>query len=64
FPRTFDNLQKAIHFVDRAFLFDNSSFADPYRPIAMYVAGEPRQLFPPIPPWAHFILPKPLIRKK
>jgi len=28
FPRTFDNLQKAIHFVDRAFLFDNSSFAE------------------------------------
>ena len=64
FPRTFDNLQKAIHFVDRAFLFDNSSFAEPYRPVAMYVAGEPRQLFPPLPPWAHFITSKPLIRKK
>lgn len=64
FPRAFDNLQKAIHFVDRAFLFDNSSFSEPYRPVAMYVAGVPHQLFPPIPPWAHFILPKPRIRKK
>jgi predicted ABC-type ATPase len=64
FPRTFGNLQKALQFVDRAFLFDNSSFAEPYRPVAMYVAGEPHQLFPPLPSWAHFILPKPLIRKK
>jgi predicted ABC-type ATPase len=64
FPRTFDNLQKAIRFVDRAFLFDNSSFAEPYRPVAMYVAGEPHQLFPPLPSWGHFILPKPLTRKK
>jgi predicted ABC-type ATPase len=64
FPRTFGNLQKALPFVDRAFLFDNSSFAEPYRPVAMYVAGEPHQLFPPLPSWAHFILPKPLIRKK
>lgn len=64
FLRTFDNLQKAIHFVDRAFLFDNSSFSEPYRPVAIYVAGEPHQLFPPLPPWAHFMLPKPLIRKK
>lgn len=64
FPRTFDNLQKAILFVDRAFLFDNSSFAEPYRPVAMYVAGEPHQLFPPLPTWANFILPKPPIRKK
>lgn len=45
-------------------VFHVSSFAEPYRPVAMYVAGEPRQLFPPLPPWAHFILPKPLIRKK
>ena len=64
FPRTFDNLQKAIHSVDRAFLFDNSSFAEPYRPVAIYAAGEPRQIFPPLPPWARFILPKPPIRKK
>ena len=45
FPRTFDNLQKAIHFVDRAFLFDNSSFAEPYRPVAMYEAAELNELF-------------------
>jgi predicted ABC-type ATPase len=64
FPRTFDNLRKAIRFVDRAFLFDNSSFAEPYRPVAMYVAGAPHQMFPPLPPWAHFILPKQLTRKK
>lgn len=64
FPRTFENLQKAIRFVDRAFLFDNSSFDEPYRPIAICVAGETHQLFPPLPPWAQFVLPKPLIRKK
>ena len=38
--------------------------AEPYRPVAMYVAVEPRQLFPPLPPWAYIITSKPLIRKK
>jgi predicted ABC-type ATPase len=61
FPRTFDNLRQAIGFVDRVFLFDNSSFDHPYRPIAVCASGKVIQLFPPLPPWAQGVLPRPLI---
>lgn len=60
FPRTFDNLRRAIGFVDRVVLFDNSSFDEPYRPVAICVSGRVVQLFPPLPAWARDVLPKPL----
>jgi predicted ABC-type ATPase len=60
FPRTFDNLRQAIGFVDRVFLFDNSSFDNPFRPIAVCVSGRVVQLFPPLPAWARAVLPKPV----
>lgn len=34
FPRSLDNLTQALEFVDRAFLFDNSSAEKPYRFVA------------------------------
>lgn len=60
FPRTFENLRRAIGYVDRVSLFDNSSFDEPYRPIAICVSGRVVQLFPPLPAWARDVLPKPL----
>jgi predicted ABC-type ATPase len=63
FPRTFDNLRKAIGFVDRVFLFDNSSFDHPYRPVAVCASGNVVQLFPPLPPWAQGALHRLLIRR-
>ncbi len=60
FPRTFDNLRRAIGFVDRVCLFDNSSFDIPYRPIAICDSGRVVLLFPPLPAWAQDVLPKPL----
>ncbi|MBI5576851.1 MAG: zeta toxin family protein [Deltaproteobacteria bacterium] len=57
FPRTFDNLRKAIGFVDQTILIDNSSFDNPYRLIATCVSGQVVQLFPPIPIWARDVLP-------
>lgn len=60
FPRTFDNLRRAIGSVDQVYLFDNSSFDSPYRPIAICVSGRVVQLFPPVPAWARDVLPKPL----
>jgi len=39
FPRTFVNLRKAVAFVDRAYLFDNSLVDEPYRWIATFHAG-------------------------
>ena len=58
FPRTFDNLHKAVGFVDQVVLIDNSSFDTPYRHVATCVSGQVVQLFPPVPPWARNILPK------
>jgi predicted ABC-type ATPase len=52
FPRTLKNLAAAIPLVDEAFLFDNSSAAAPFRPVAHYVAGALVTRHPPIPPWA------------
>lgn len=60
FPRTFDNLRRAIAFVDQVYLFDNSSFDSPYRPIAICNSGRVVQLFPPLPAWARDVLPRPL----
>ncbi len=64
FPRTLENLRKAIGFVDRAWLLDNSSFDEPFRPVAVCVAGETRQLFPPVPPWARSALSGPSTRDR
>lgn len=40
FPRTLDNLRKALALVDHTFLFDNSSAEQPYRFVAEFKVGE------------------------
>jgi predicted ABC-type ATPase len=40
FSRSLDNLRKAIEIVDRLYLFDNSSFDDPYRHLATFEQGK------------------------
>lgn len=40
FPRTLQNLRKALAFVDHVFLFDNSSAERPYRFVAEFSAGK------------------------
>lgn len=52
FPRTLANLQEAISFVDEAFLFDNSSDLDPFRPVAVYTKGQVIYRNEPLPVWA------------
>jgi predicted ABC-type ATPase len=52
FPRTSANLRAAIPLVDEAVLFDNSSYDDPYRIVAVYQQGRLVSRHPPIPPWA------------
>jgi predicted ABC-type ATPase len=51
FPRTLANLKAAIPIVDEAFLFDNSSYDTPYRPVAVYRAGAVVTQHPPLPGW-------------
>ena len=52
FPRTIDNLRAAIPVVDEAWVLDNSSYAAPYRVIAVYRGGRLDAGYPPIPAWA------------
>jgi predicted ABC-type ATPase len=52
FPRTLKNLRAAIAVVDDAYLLDNSSVTQPYRPVAVYAGGTLVERYPPIPSWA------------
>jgi predicted ABC-type ATPase len=51
FPRVLKNLRAAVSLVDEAFLFDNSSYAAPYRLVVQYAQGEVVRLQPPLPMW-------------
>jgi predicted ABC-type ATPase len=51
FPRTLSNLRAAITIVDEAFLFDNSSYDEPYRIVALYERGTRVRQYPPLPRW-------------
>jgi len=51
FPRTLANLRAALSIVDEAFLFDNSSYDSPYRPVAVYLGGRLASRHPPLPRW-------------
>jgi predicted ABC-type ATPase len=52
FPRTLENLRAAIPVVDETWVLDNSSYAAPYRAIAVYRGGRLEDRYPPIPAWA------------
>ena len=52
FPRTLANLRAAIPIADEAFLFDNSSYDEPYRVVAVYERGRLIGQYPPLPRWA------------
>jgi predicted ABC-type ATPase len=51
FPRTLANLRAAIPRVDEAFVFDNSSYDEPYRIVAVYRHGELVSRHLPLPAW-------------
>jgi predicted ABC-type ATPase len=52
FGRTLANLRAALSVVDDAFLFDNSSARQPFRPVAVYSGGRLVEEHPPLPAWA------------
>lgn len=56
FPRTFQNLQEAITFVDHALLFDNSSAEAPFRFVAEFAAGRLARRGKCRPAWAGELL--------
>lgn len=56
FPRTLENLRKAVCFVDYAYLFDNSACDEPYRYVATFEGGKLARRSEITPAWATEIL--------
>lgn len=52
FPRILVNLARAVAFVDRAYLFDNSEIGSPYRFVALFIRGELARSSSSLPRWA------------
>jgi predicted ABC-type ATPase len=57
YPRTLENLARAASQVDALLLYDNSSAAEPYRLLGRLERGEVVERHPPVPEWAHAVLP-------
>ncbi len=57
FPRTLRNLQAAIVRLPHVLVYDNSDLNMPYRQVAAFEHGQPRQLQEPTPEWLRQILP-------
>jgi predicted ABC-type ATPase len=51
FPRILKNLRVAVLRVERAVLFDNSSYDRPYRLVVTYEGGRLTERYPPLPRW-------------
>jgi predicted ABC-type ATPase len=58
FPRTLENLKRAIDSVEHVLVYDNSDLRAPYRQLARFEAGKAVQLESPLPPWFKRLLPK------
>ncbi|QDT64556.1 zeta toxin family protein [Calycomorphotria hydatis] len=51
YPRTMENLKRAIESLQEVHVFDNSDFNEPHRLIASFKAGECRFLVEDLPTW-------------
>lgn len=56
FPRTLENLRRAIHELPLVLVFDNDDLAQPYRRVAEFTQGESSLLANPLPDWLKNIL--------
>jgi predicted ABC-type ATPase len=56
FPRTLENLKRAIIALPRVLIFDNSDLRYPYRKIAAFEHGQSIDLVQPVPDWFQFVL--------
>jgi predicted ABC-type ATPase len=57
FSRTLANLRTAIARLPYVLTDDHSDLEVPYRQVAVFVRGQPRQLQEPIPEWLRSLLP-------
>jgi predicted ABC-type ATPase len=51
FPRTLENLRRAIHALPHVLVFDNTDLARPFRRIAVFRDGRQVSVHPPVPAW-------------
>jgi predicted ABC-type ATPase len=51
FPRTLQNLRRAIREVPHVLVFDNSDLARPFRRVAAFESGKAPELNRPLPDW-------------
>lgn len=56
YPRTLENLRRAIHELPLVLVFDNDDLAQPYRRVGEFSQGEPVLLANPLPAWLKNIL--------
>ena len=56
YPRTLENLRRAIHELPLVLVFDNDDLAQPYRRVGEFTHGEPVLLADPLPAWLKNIL--------
>jgi predicted ABC-type ATPase len=51
YPRTLENLRRAIRELPRVLVFDNSDLGRPFKKVAEYDGGKAIELNEPIPAW-------------
>jgi predicted ABC-type ATPase len=51
YPRTLENLRRAIHELPHVLVFDNSDLERPFRKVAAFEGGRPVELNEPVPAW-------------
>ena len=51
YPRTIENLRRAIRELPHVLVFDNSDLGRPFRKVAAFEAGTPVELNEPLPTW-------------
>ena len=56
FPRTLQNLQRALRELSNVWVFDNSNLGEPYRLVARRQNGEAIETFRPVPTWLRRLL--------
>jgi predicted ABC-type ATPase len=58
YPRTVDNLSRAVRELPHVLVFDNSDLGCPFRKVAEFMNGAPVEMVEPVPPWLRGAAPR------
>jgi len=58
YPRTMENLRRAIRELPHVLVFDNSDLGRPFRKVAELMNGAPLEIPEPVPPWLRGVAPR------